>query len=82
MGMNLAEAKREAKRPPLRTVLRQLIFITGCLAVFLVADKVFHQGDIAVVAFFLIALAYVAWYFLSYWHSMGWLSLPKRTRSY
>jgi O-antigen/teichoic acid export membrane protein len=82
MGMNLSEAKRQAKRPRLSTALRQLIFITGCAAVLLVADKVFHQGAIAAVAFFLIAFAYIAWWFLSYWHSMGWLALPKRKRSY
>jgi hypothetical protein len=79
--MNLAEAKRQAKRPPARTALKQLIFITGC-AVLLLADKVFHQGAIAAVGFFLIAFTYVAWWFLSYWHSMGWLSLPNRKRSY
>jgi len=79
--MNLAEAKLQAKRPSARTALRQLIFITGCMAVFLVADKVFHQGAIVAGAFFLVAFAYVAWYFLRYWHSMGWLSLPKRKRS-
>jgi Flp pilus assembly protein TadB len=78
MGMNLSEGKR----PTRRTALRQLIFITGCAAVLLVADEVFHQGAIAAVAFFLIAFAYVAWWFLSYWHSMGWISLPKRKRSY
>jgi O-antigen/teichoic acid export membrane protein len=81
MGMNLSEAKRHAKRPPLRTALRQLVFITA-IAVLLLADRVFHQGAIAAVGFFVIALAYVAWYFLRYWHSMGWLSLPKRKRSY
>ena len=78
MGMNLSEGKR----PPRLTAPRQLIFITGCAAVLLVADKVFHQGAIAAGAFFLIAFAYVAWWFLSYWHSMGWLSLPKRKRTY
>jgi hypothetical protein len=81
MAMNLSEAKRQAKRPPLRTALTQLMLITAA-AVLLLADKVFHQGAIAAVAFFLIAFAYVAWYFLRYWHSMGWLSLPKRKRSY
>jgi Flp pilus assembly protein TadB len=81
MGMNLSEAKRQAKRPSLRTAPRQLIFMTGCAAVLLLADKVFHLGAIAAGAFFLIALVYVAWWFLSYWHSMGWLSLPKRKRS-
>jgi hypothetical protein len=81
MGMNLSEAKRQAKRPPIRTALRPLIFITGA-AILLLADKVFHQGAIAAGAFFLIAFAYVAWWFLSYWHSMGWLSLPNRKRSY
>jgi energy-coupling factor transporter transmembrane protein EcfT len=78
MGMNPSEEKR----PPVRTALRPLIFITGCAAVLLVADKVFHQGAIAAVALFVIAVAYIAWYFLSYWHSQGWISLPKRRRSY
>jgi hypothetical protein len=47
-----------------------------------VLDKVFHQAVIAFAALFLIALGYVAWYFLRYWHSMGWLSFPKRNKSY
>ena len=76
MGMNLPEAKR----PALRTLLGPIIF-TGWLAAYLVLDKVFHQAVIAFAALFLIALGYVAWYFLRYWHSMGWLSLPKRNKS-
>jgi hypothetical protein len=78
MGMNPSEQKR----PAVRTALRPLIFLTGFAAVLLVADKVFHQGAIAAVALFVIMVAYIAWYFLSYWHSQGWITLPRRKRSY
>ena len=82
MGMNLAEAKQEAKRPPLRTALVKLIAATAWLAALLVTERVFHQGTIVAAATFLIFGTYIAWYLLRYWHSMGWLSLPKRKRSY
>jgi hypothetical protein len=82
MAMDLAQAKREAKRPPLRKVLWQLIVATAWYAAILVADRIFHQGDMAAVVSLVIAVAYIAWYFLRYWHSMGWLSLPKPKRSY
>jgi hypothetical protein len=70
------------KRPPLRTVLAKLIGVSGWLAAILVLDKIFHQGVIAYSVSLVILVGYVAWYFLSYWHSMGWLALPKRKRSY
>jgi hypothetical protein len=82
MGMNLAEAKLQAKRPSLRTTLIKLTAISACYAAALVLDKFFNLGWIAFGAYFVLAFAYVAWYFLRYWHSMGWLSLPKRRRSY
>jgi hypothetical protein len=78
--MNPPQAK--AKRPPLPTVLKQLTVVTGWYAALLVADKVFHQGVIAFSVSLVVLVGYVAWYFLSYWHSMGWISLPKRKRSY
>ena len=82
MGMNLAEAKRQAKRPSLRTAPFQLIVITGWYASVLVLDKFFNLGWIAFGAYFLFAVAYLAWYFLRYWHSMGWISVPNRKQSY
>jgi hypothetical protein len=77
MGMKFSEGKR----PSLRTVPTLLIVVTAVLAA-AVLDRLLHQGVIAATTAFLIALTYVAWYFLRYWHSMGWLSLPKRKRSY
>jgi hypothetical protein len=41
-----------------------------------------HNDVLTVVAMGLIFGGFVAWHFVSYWHSMGWLSLPKRKRSY
>ena len=70
------------KRPSLREGLVQLFVVTGWLAAILVLDKIFHQGPIAYVLSLLIMVVYIAWFFMRYWQSMGWLSLPKRKRTY
>jgi hypothetical protein len=65
-------------RPSVWEALRILI----ALSVLEVINLTTHNDVLTVVAMGLIFGGFLAWYFASYWYSMGWISLPGRKRSY
>jgi hypothetical protein len=67
---------------PYRPNVWEAIRILIALSVLEVINLTTHNDVLTVVAMGLIFGGFLAWYFLSYWYSMGWISLPGRKRSY
>jgi hypothetical protein len=61
------------RRPPVRRLVRDLLALLVIVAGTHLLDAWTHNNLIVVGAVALVAGAAIAWWFLSYWRSMGWI---------
>jgi hypothetical protein len=61
------------QRPPVRKLVQDLVLLAAIVAGTHLLDSWTHNNLIVVGAVALVAGGAVAWWFLSYWRSMGWI---------